>query len=150
MLQVALHVYKIVKDGFEKVLYVNPSMLSVTDPNRRLELASDQILDLCHYRREKKLLIVDEVWLFGGGDSQRRELLRMLANVCTKHGQILSGHQSRGDGCLKVILCLTPAWKLELERIGVCCDGVDVGGATEPRDPPGDDLESRGSSVFGH
>ena len=144
-----MHLYGILKDDFEKILYMNPSMLGVTDPKRRLELASDQIRDFCHYTREKKLLIIDEVKLFGGDEGQRRELLRMLADVCTKYGQILSGHQSRGDGCLKVILCLTPAWKLELARIGICCEGVDIGGG-EPRDPSVDDLQRKVSTVFSH
>jgi len=92
-LKVALHLYSLVKDDFEKVLYLNPAMLGVTiDPRRRLELASEQIHDFCHYKHEKKLLILDEIKLFGGDESVRRELLRMLANICTKYGQILSGH----------------------------------------------------------
>ena len=88
-----MNLYSIVKDDFEKVLYLNTAIFGTTiDPKRRLELANEQIHDFCHYKHEKKLLIWDEIKLFGGDDGVRCELLRMLANICTKYGQILSGH----------------------------------------------------------
>lgn len=61
-LKVTLHLYSAIKQNFDKMLYLNPSMLGVaTDPKKRLKLASNQILDFCHYKYEKKLLILDDI-----------------------------------------------------------------------------------------
>lgn len=82
-MHVALRTYEGVAESFDKVWYASPAMMLMADHTKRPKLLLDQVLNLCHYKTEAKLLIVDQVEFFGSDELVRGELERLLANLCT-------------------------------------------------------------------
>ena len=52
------------KDLFDKVVFLNPVMLGLAEPSQRLTMLYDEIMMVCHYTNERKLIIIDQVSLF--------------------------------------------------------------------------------------
>ena len=90
-----------------------------TAASKRPSMIVDELLNLCHYKTDKKLLIVDQVELFGGDDAAQQELRLLLANVCSAEGQVLLGCQRGGSGRLQVILCQDERRTEDLRGLGV-------------------------------
>ena len=86
----------------------------------------DELLNFCHYKTDKKLLIIDQVELFGGDDAAQQELRLLLANVCSAEGQVLLGCQHDGGGHLQVILCQDERWTNDLRGMGVPVESVHL------------------------
>ena len=70
---------------------MSPALWISSSPQQRVKLLKDGTHDLCHYRREKKLLIINQIDLFGGDEVVKSELLLFLTNICTEEGQTLMG-----------------------------------------------------------
>jgi hypothetical protein len=88
---VVTRLYQECCDEFDKVLYAGPAIWINASPEKRLQNIRDDIYGLCHYRKEKKLVIINQVELFGGDDVLKSELKLLLTNLCTIEGQILIG-----------------------------------------------------------
>ena len=87
----------------------------------------DELLNFCHYKTDKKLLIIDQVELFGGDDAAQQELRLLLANVCSAEGQVLLGCQHEcGGGYLQVILCQDERWTDDLRGMGIPVESVHL------------------------
>ena len=72
-------------------MYTDPALWITASATKRLELLIDEIYNLGHYRSDRKLLIVNQVDLFGGDDVIKQELQLVLSNISTIEGQILMG-----------------------------------------------------------
>ena len=94
-------------------------MLHGTNSSERLAQIRDKINNFCHYKTEHKLLIIDQVEGFCSAETDRHELLSLIANVCTPDGQLLAGWESSKQGVLKVLLCMNAAWIDQLNYLGI-------------------------------
>ena len=99
--------------------FVNPAMLHSLNSSERLMQIRDKINNFCHYKTEHKLLIIDQVESFCSEETDRRELMSLIANVCTPDGQLLAGWESSKQGVLKVLLCMNAAWIDQLNYLGI-------------------------------
>ena len=43
----------------DKVCYISPAAIELANPKRRLQAILDEIMGVCHYTNEKKLIIFD-------------------------------------------------------------------------------------------
>ena len=94
-------------------------MFHSTNSGERLAQIRDKINNFCHYKTEHKLLIIDQVEGICSEDTDRRELLSLIANVCTPDGQLLAGWESTEQGYLRVLLCMNAAWIDQLNHLGI-------------------------------
>ena len=71
--KVALEVYNHFSGEFDHVIFVGPATWIAKSPEQRYRLLVDEVLSLCHYKTERKLLVVNQVELFGGNEILQRE-----------------------------------------------------------------------------